>query len=301
VLPAMPPPAPPPVPILRASTLVVGGAAALAGMVVLGARLTHPRAAAPVASAVSSGARPFTPAAHALTGAAGAELASGLIAYWRFDGQPGARVARDSRGDNHCTLRRLNPYDASVTGVAGHAIHFNGSGYLECGTPEAVEQLGHALTVAGWLNLDREEHDLRAILAWQRDQGSQRFGLFFGVAGSKLVLASDVWGRIEAPLGPVAGRWIHVAATRDQNGRKRLFIDGVAVAEDGGHRQALGSGHNPLIIGGHIHTGGQRKITQQIHGTLDELALYGRALSPDEVAVLANHAAPALLATTLDD
>jgi hypothetical protein len=158
-----------------------------------------------------------------------------------------------------------------------------------------VEKLDSAVTMAGWMRIDKHDSDLRAVMAWQRGDGAQRFGLFFGLAGSKLVLASDVWGRIEWPLGELVGRWVHVAATRDESGWTRLYVDGVEVAHHKGARQPLGPGRYPLTVGGLINYRDPHKITQRIHGALDELVLFDRALSSAEIAALASDEAPVLL------
>ena len=144
------------------------------------------------------------------------------------------------------------------------------------------------------MRLDKRDADLRAVMAWQRGDGAHRFGLFFGLTGSKLVLASDVWGRTEHPLEDTVGRWMHVAATRDPEGWMRLYVGGAEVAHQKGSRQPLGDGRNPLTIGGHINLD-PRKITQRIHGALDELVLFDRALSSAEIEALASEEAPALL------
>jgi hypothetical protein len=89
---------------------------------------------------------------------------------------------------------------------------------------------------------------------------------------------------------------VHVAATRDERGAKTLYIDGVEVAHDGGPKKPLGWGHNPLTIGGHINYLDAHKITQRIHGAIDELALFDRALSPAEISVLAGSDGPKQLA-----
>jgi hypothetical protein len=113
------------------------------------------------------------------------------------------------------------------------------------------------------------------------------------------VLASDVWGRIEAPLDQTIGRWVHVAATRGEDGKKRLYIDGVEVASDGGPREPLGTGEHPLTIGGHINPKNPGKITQRLHGAVDELALFSRTLSASEIAALAGDEDRARLAHQL--
>ena len=296
ILPTLPPPAPPAA--TSAWPLVLAAAAGVLAVAGLGAlarphgsrahaALHDPRAPLRPSAAVAPGARPSR---------AGALSGEGLLGYWRFDDQRGSRVARDFSGSgNDCRLRRLDPLQASVGGVAGHALRFDGLGHLECGNPEAVEKISQSMTVAGWLKLDHRDFDLRAVLAWQRGHGNARFGLFFGLTGSKLLLASDVWGRVEAPLDDALGRWVHIAATHDDSGRSRLYVNGVEVAHNGGPAEPLGSGSNPFTVGGHIHQGEPRRITQRIHGSIDELVLFNRTLSSREIAELASDEAPLLL------
>jgi hypothetical protein len=300
LLPTLPPPAPPasfpffpsfsswalPVAALAAAGLVLAVGLGRGGRQVEFSRTAH--------SAIAP-ARPPAPSRPSPAAASADRLGQGLIGYWRFEDDRGSRVARDLSGaGNDCRLYRLDSRKASVEGVAGRALRFDGLGHLECGAPEAVQRLDRAFTVAGWIKLDHRDHDLRAVLAWQRGEGMGRFGLFFGLGGSKLVLASDVWGRIEAPLETALGEWVHVAASRDERGAKTLYIDGIEVAHDGGSRKPLGWGHNPLTIGGHINPANPARITQRIHGAIDELALFERALSPAEISVLADSDGPAL-------
>jgi RNA polymerase sigma-70 factor (ECF subfamily) len=260
---------------------------AVAGVVNHRLERRHPMLASAHAPASTAPA-----AAPASEPAAPPQLGQGLVGYWSFDDLSGG-IARDLSG-NHldCELQRFDPARASTGGVAGRAVHFEGLQHLQCARPEIVQRLQQAVTVAGWINVDRPEHDLRAILAWQRGQGRGRYGLFFGLAGSKLVLGSDVWGRIEAPLDSMVGRWVHVAATRAPDGRLRLFVDGAEAESEDGPRGPLGSGINPLTIGGHIHPGLPVKVTQRFHGAVDDLVLFDRALSGDEIALLASRQAP---------
>ena len=298
LLPTLPPPAPPapfpsfpswalPVAALAAAGLLVAVGLGRGGRQVEFSRTAH--------SAIAP-ARPPAPSRPSPAAASAEHLAQGLIGYWRFDDSPGSRMARDLSGaGNDCRLYRLDSRKASVEGVAGRALRFDGVGHLECGAPEAVQRIDRAVTVAGWIKLDHRDYDLRAVLAWQRGEGKDRFGLFFGLGGSKLVLASDVWGRIEAPLERAVGEWVHIAASRNERGAKALYIDGVEVAHDGGSKKPLGGGRNPFTIGGHINRD-DRKITQRIHGAIDELALFDRALSPAEISVLAGSDGPKQLA-----
>jgi RNA polymerase sigma-70 factor (ECF subfamily) len=275
--------------LAAASALAVVGVGRLAG--------PRPRAVAHARTVRGpAGPQPRSTAMASLASGRSALSGEGLLGYWRFDDRRGSRIARDLSGmGNDCVLRRLDPNQASVEGVAGRALRFDGRGHLECGAPETVDKLSSAVTMAGWMKLDKRDPDLRAVMAWQRGHGLARFGLFFGLTGSKLLLASDVWGRIEWPLQDTVGRWIHVAATRDPNGWTRLYVDGAEVAHHKGSSQPLGAGSNPLTVGGHINPADPHKITQRIHGALDELVLFDRALSSSEIAALASDEAPALL------
>jgi hypothetical protein len=96
-----------------------------------------------------------------------------------------------------------------------------------------------------------------------------------------LPLAFNVWGRrelarSEAPLE--LGRWQHLAYVLDSAG-SRLYVDGALVGE--GPTPAT---NRTPILGFIASIDGYRNL---FHGALDELRLYDRALTADEVAALA--------------
>jgi RNA polymerase sigma-70 factor (ECF subfamily) len=299
---AAPPPLPTPPPVSgggwgwRAPALAAGVVAAVAITGIVNHRLstahaTRQRLAAAAHAPRSGPSVPtFTPAV------AEPALGHGLVGYWRFEDAAGGLVRDLSPNHVDCRPHRIDLGRAAVDGVAGRAFHFDGLAHFECGAPTTMSHLDKSMTVAGWIKLDRAEFDLRAVLAWQRGSGKSRFALFFGVAGAKAVLASDVWGRVEAPLGEAVGRWRHLAASYD-HGQMRLYLDGVEAAHENAEPASLGSGLNPLTIGGHLHEGvPPAKVAQRFHGVIDEVVLYDRALLPTEIALLASHEAPAAMA-----
>lgn len=90
----------------------------------------------------------------------------------------------------------------------------------------------------------------------------------------------DIVGESSLP----EGQWTHLVATVDHRGRARLFIDGVetpvhtalgAVRQDDGTREEV-----PLMLGRNPYTG---LGAQGWQGRLDEIALYNRALTQDEI------------------
>jgi Concanavalin A-like lectin/glucanases superfamily len=91
------------------------------------------------------------------------------------------------------------------------------------------------------------------------------------------------------------GLWFHAAATVDAAGTARIFVNGEEVKrnlKDG--RPSLGGGSNPLIIGGGINGPDAEFVRELFQGALDELLIYDRALTPEELVSLANGQQPRL-------
>jgi hypothetical protein len=109
-----------------------------------------------------------------------------------------------------------------------------------------------------------------------------------------LLLAGILFPRIGSPLVPAAGgtfgrsihqvdgrhpepvgRWTHLAVTYDR-AALRLYVDGVETSSRAASG-AIAKTTDPLWIGGN------RPYGEYFHGVIDEVRLYGRALSPSEV------------------
>ena len=112
------------------------------------------------------------------------------------------------------------------------------------------------------------------------------------LADGNIELLSHVWEKLLRKRYRATGQWIHVAAVREL-GRTSLYLDGALVT---GNRaptpRLLGGAGTPLLIGGQVdgpELGGAAK--HLFRGDLDELAIYNRALGPEEVRALATQPA----------
>jgi hypothetical protein len=114
------------------------------------------------------------------------------------------------------------------------------------------------------------------------------------------VVTSDVWRtRLEHPL-PAADQWVHVAFTHARDGTSKLYIDGNEVPA----RRSLASASGSPIpadaqLMDHMSIGfawrpGATWSQQGFRGQMDELTLYDRALSTQEIAALAGGTQPRL-------
>jgi hypothetical protein len=90
------------------------------------------------------------------------------------------------------------------------------------------------------------------------------------------------------------GQWHHVAATRDAvSGRMQLYVDGSLQASAQGPNGIKNA--PPHLRLGSIRSGAASGF---LSGTIDDVQIFGRALSADEIPPLMNHA-PALSISSL--
>jgi RNA polymerase sigma-70 factor (ECF subfamily) len=256
--------------------------------------------AAPIAvAALSIGGQRQPARAGAVTARASGSpaLARGLLGYWSFDDGFGPLARDRSSHGAACLLRRLDATRDWVEGSLGGAINLTGRGWLECSLPRAPgAQAGASgeLTVAAWIKRARARKGLRALVTRQA-AGAARDDFFFGFADDDLVLSSDVWeGQVRRPFPQALGRWFHVAATRRADGTTKLFINGVEVGRGRARMTYVAPPADALVVGGAVRGAQAGAVDQRFEGVVDELAVYGRAVTDEEVDALAAGMQPQL-------
>lgn len=223
----------------------------------------------------------------------------GLVLHFTFAIE-GARVTDASGNANHGV-----PHGASwvAGGRSGRgAGGFDGKGdYVSVANSKTLEITGQ-LTLAAWIKLDsfgpggygnEEGHIIKKgdPLWW-----NPGFGLGYRKASrkAKFVIGhpkkptarggADLAGR--SPLE--TGRWHHLAGTYDGK-VARLFIDGELDAEKEYVGKIRGDGAPVMLGGGKLFSPSEFANHFAIHGTVDEVRIYNRPLSPDEIELLAGN------------
>jgi hypothetical protein len=235
------------------------------------------------------------PSPERLPGGETASLSRGLVGYWRFDDGYGSVTARDHSGNgNDCQLRRLDPSLAWTDGRLGGAVSLQGIGWLECPRVEALARLSREITISLWVRRGGTAGHVRALVSRQFGTGVEDT-FHFGFRDDQLWMRSRIKGGPTYAFAPrPRGLWFHAAATVDAAGTARIYINGEEVKrnlKEG--RPSLGGGTNPMIIGGGINTPDEF-VREVFQGALDELLIYDRALSPEEMVSLANGQQPRL-------
>jgi hypothetical protein len=213
----------------------------------------------------------------------------GLVGHWRMD-DGGGNTAKDYSGNGN--TGSLQGGTAATAGKIGGALQFDGvDDHVRVADKNSLDITG-AMTIALWIKSDGLVNNNAGLVSKSSDStkygaapanSTYEFGVNFGNLYFKISNGSTsslVIGD-EKPL--IDGTWHHVAAvwdgTKNADGLK-IYIDGVETYTDTSTISAIQSKDWALDIGGF----GQRPF----QGSLDDVAVFSRALNPGEILTLAS-------------
>lgn len=225
---------------------------------------------------------------------AGDSVDSDLVAWWRLDESEGQEAFDSVAGVADWVSHNFDAPEWRP-GVAGNALLFDGySTWIDRpADSEAALQLGNAFTIEAWIALPFYPASAAPIIN-QLDGLPGRppsEGFFFGVhnwGGWSFQVSVDgawttLWGKVPLPKK----EWVHVAATFDgEAGRLALYMNGKNVGEKKFMPgQFVPAEKAELMLGRHDQTPFMHRIfpTGVFQGLLDDVKIYRRALSADEV------------------
>jgi hypothetical protein len=200
---------------------------------------------------------------------------SGPIAAYSFDEGSGA-IAVDSSGHGNDGLIS----DAAWTdGRSGNALLFDGA--TSRVTVPHADKLGisAALTIEAWVQPYSSGGGQGLVVVKERDDGLAYSLYSQGNAGPGAQVAVNESGSdvlAEALAGIPLSAWTHLAMTYDGD-FLRLFVDGAQVQSTGA-AGLIQMSEEPLLIGGSTVW-----PADSFHGLIDEVRIYDRALSAEEI------------------
>ena len=221
------------------------------------------------------------------TGLAPTTLGSGLVAHWRFDETGGTSLADDSG----------NRRDGIVSGATFTSDgRFDGALHFVPGDTVTVESFPYATaswTFSGWIRIGEEDianDDLGSIVGtepaardggWQWQTRSRSSGIYWTFAywtgpGPNYALYECQCFEL--------GRWSHTVVVVDAPSSLLSFYADGALAQTIPLPGPIRPGASDLVMGTWAGEG------RPFSGSIDDVAIYDRALLPAEVAEL--HARP---------
>ena len=198
---------------------------------------------------------------------------SSLVGNWRFDEGSRYTAVDSSPYGNHGSI-----YGATwTTGKGGDALSFDGVNDYVNVPDSASLDITQKITIEAWVNLQADHADPTATMI--RKQGN--FLLELGDAGNNrpsfnLWFTDGTEMRVDGPPIPKF-EWHYWAATYDGY-KMKLYIDGNLVASCDVSKSIATSAES-LRIG--------RWTTEWFKGIIDEVRIYNRALSAEEIYQIA--------------
>jgi len=211
---------------------------------------------------------------------------SNLVAYWKFDEGSGS-TAYDSAGSNNGTI-----YGATrTTGVSGDALDFDGEDdYVEVPDDDSLNPVNE-ISISYWIY--NREYEQSGLYKWAScpsepsSPGSSRAYALWACSASgkamfRIFASEDIYDEINTNSTLTIDRWYHVAATFNL-GEARLFIDGQLDNTKTFSVSSIMNDAQPLTIGARWSYCGTDSIESDLNGLMDEVRVYNRALSADEI------------------
>jgi hypothetical protein len=207
-------------------------------------------------------------------------VTDGLVSAYTFDDGTG----KDVWGMNDCEVEGApRPY----AGVIGEALEFNGQNdAFNCGDPEdgSLDVGTDDYTITAWAQ--PYDTGVSARVMDKKDDADVGYMLEHNVVSGFQTYVSDGQDEVSRVIEPSGNQhyddmWHHVAGVHDRDDVVRLYVNGVEIL-DGNHLLDADSANENADNASPFYIA-RRPSGEYFAGLIDELYLYKKALSADEV------------------
>lgn len=211
----------------------------------------------------------------------GESAASGLISHWRFDEGSGALALDDAGANNGVVTGALYSSDAAPAPDSKYSLGFDGVDDL-VDVPDAPSldfDQSRPMTISLWVK-KMSSPSVYHILGKRDGCGTMNYQLARDGGGVHFNSADAGPGRVDTSVSDLEnGIWTHIAATYDGS-TLRMYV--------GGTEKGSAS---PFVLGvpddAPLRIGASGTCGNNFPGLIDDVRIYGRALSSAEVGALA--------------
>jgi parallel beta-helix repeat protein len=223
------------------------------------------------------------------------QLPAGPVAYWNFD-QPGGTTVDDLSGNgNTGTLLGAPDFVPGRDPAHGDALSFDGVAD-RVHVPRSPSLEPATVTLSAWVRLALGADQQQWVTVVKKTYANDTppifgsYSLSIAPPGKPNTLSfytghpGGLDDQLDAPAPLTTGQWVHVAGTYDPaTGVKRLYINGELVAT---RQLSRPIAYDPTSSGD-LYIGEDPGPAEAFRGQIDDVGVWGRALSPGEIRTLA--------------
>jgi Concanavalin A-like lectin/glucanases superfamily len=216
-------------------------------------------------------------------------LWNGLVAYWPFDGNTtnwNTDTTADVTGDGYNgTLLNMSADASPVIGKIGQALSFDGV----ASSVSANDPVGAGtVTACAWLYMSAWPPNNLGRLFWTTGGSGGGFDVFiigaagFGGGYDTVALSNNTGSTniVGANYVLALKQWDYTCAVRGSDGSGSIYVNGVEIGSG-----PAGTLTTP-VSGSTLYIGGPPEDARSIEGTIDDVRIYNRALSLQEIQLL---------------
>ena len=221
----------------------------------------------------------------------------GLVAYWGFNGNVGTNAYNQNNANgsvnvtNAGTLVGMNTGLNNCTGncsgwnssgIIGNALAFDGvDDYVDAGDNASLRVESGSFTVSVWVNPAVVQQQV--ILFKGSLNINTGYVLIMNRFGSDITLTKG--GVIDQAVTYTfqANKWYYIVAVQPLKGYVIYYINGVSIGSYSNTANYISSSGQNFYIGD-VNT----FFAKKFNGSIDEVRIYNRALSAEEIAVMYN-------------
>jgi hypothetical protein len=217
-------------------------------------------------------------------------LSKGLVGWWTFDGQDTAgSIIYDRSGQgNNGFLNGASSTNPRVKGKLGQALSFDGvDDYVNIARNASLEP-ANAITVSTWFYWDDPSNSVNAPIVgipYTADQEPYLSYLLQQISTSNDIgFAVTIDGSRDVGVSKTVTTktWHHLVGTWSSSERStKLYVDGAVAATNTTNSGTLSYYNEPLRIGWYSFPATRPEAF--IDGLIDDVRIYNRALTADEI------------------
>lgn len=209
-------------------------------------------------------------------------LQKGLVGHWTMsqDSLKGSLLADKTPYENDGTI-----YGATFTtdrmGQANKALSFDGvNDYVKAGNVFNEEKMKYTMTASAWFKSDVVQTEKYILSKKQYSLDNRAFGIY--VYNQEVIWSvhDDNNTQYNNVSSFSLGNWVNVVGTWD-NGIQRIYINGVLIASSTRAFSRINYSSATFLIGA-----ADRGVNNFFNGDIDDVRIYNRALSEDEIKLL---------------